>query len=66
MYLKIKDNRKYLYALVDDEARYWVSKQVSDHKYTQDVRLMFKNGVKVAKKKPAILISNGVQNFHGA
>ena len=37
IYLKIKGDRKYLYALMDDETRYWIAKQVSDHKYTQDV-----------------------------
>ena len=66
LYLKIKGDRKYLYALIDDETRYWISKQVSGHKYTQDVIPMFKDGVKVAKKKPAILISDGAPNFHEA
>jgi len=34
LYLKIKGNRKYLYAMMDDETRYWIAKQVSDHKYS--------------------------------
>ena len=29
LYLKIKGDRKYLYALMDDETRYWIAKQVS-------------------------------------
>jgi len=66
LYLKIKGDRKYLYALMDDETRYWVAKQVSDHKYTQDVTPMFREGVKVAGKKPTTLISDGAPNFHEA
>lgn len=66
IYLKIKGNRKYLYALMDDETRYWIAKQVSDSKYTQDVKPMFREAVKVAGKKPSTLISDGAHNFHEA
>ena len=41
-YLKIKCDRKHLYAVTDDETKYWIAKQVSDHKYTQDVKPMFR------------------------
>ena len=66
IYLKIKGDRKYLYALMDDETRYWIAKQVSDHKYTQDVKPMFKEAVKVTGMKPTTLISDGAPNFHEA
>lgn len=66
LYLKVKGNTKYLYALMDDETRFWIAQQVADTKYTQDVRPMFKEGVKVAGKKPKTLISDGAQNFHDA
>ena len=66
IYLKIKGNRKYLYAIMDDETRYWIAKQVSDRKYTEDVKPMFKEAVRVAEKKPSVLISDGAPNFHKA
>ena len=66
IYLKIKGDRKYLYAMMDDETRYWIAKQVSDHKYTQDVKPMFREAVKVTGMKPRTLISDGAQNFHEA
>jgi len=66
LYLKIKGNRKYLYALMDDETRYWIAKQVSDSKYTENVRPMFKEAVKVTGMKPRTLISDGAPNFHEA
>ena len=66
LYLKISGDRKYLYAMMDDETRYWIAKQVSDHKYTEDVRPMFRDARKTAKKIPATLVSDGAANFHEA
>lgn len=51
---------------MDDETRYWMAKQVSDRKYTDDVKPMFRNAVKVVGKKPTTLISDGAPNFHEA
>ena len=51
---------------MDDETCYWIAKQVSDNKYTQDVKPMFRQAEEIAKKKPSLLISNGAQNFHEA
>lgn len=63
---KVKGNPKYLYAMMDDETRFWIAKQVSNKKFTADVRPMFKEGVEVAKKKPAVLITDGAHNFMDA
>jgi transposase-like protein len=63
LYLKIKGDRKYLYAMMDDETRFWIAKQVSDSKYTEDVRPLFQKSVEVAGKRPKVLISDGARNF---
>lgn len=63
LFFKVKGNPKYLYALMDDETRFWIAKQVSDEKFTADVRPMFRDGIKVAKKKPSVLITDGAHNF---
>ena len=62
-YLKIRGNLTYLFSMMDDETRLWISQQVADHKGVSDVRPMFENAKKVAGKKPAILISDGAENF---
>lgn len=64
IYLKVKGNTKYLYALMDDETRFWIAQQVADSKYTQDVRPLFREGAEIAEKKPTTLISDGAPNFH--
>lgn len=63
IYLKIKGDKKYLYAIMDDETRFWIAKQVSDKKYMEDVRPLFKQAREIAQKKPTTLISDGANNF---
>ena len=36
-YVKINGNMKYLYALMDDETRFWIAQQVSGTKYPKNV-----------------------------
>jgi len=66
LFLKVKGNTKYLYALMDDETRFWIAQQVADNKYTENVRPLFQQGREVAGKKPDMLISDGAMNFHDA
>jgi transposase-like protein len=32
LYMKVKGNNKYLFALMDDETRFWIAQQVADKK----------------------------------
>ena len=66
VFLKVKGNMKYLYALMDDQTRFWIAQEVADTKNTADVRPLFKMGMKFADKKPKTLITDGAPNFHEA
>jgi transposase-like protein len=66
LFLKIKGDTKYLYAIMDDETRFMIAQQVSDTKFTHDVRPLFREARDVAGMKPTTLISDGAQNFHQA
>lgn len=66
LYLKVKGNMKYLYALMDDETRFWIAQEVADTKNTADVRPLFQLGKEIAGKSPKTLITDGAQNFHDA
>ena len=59
LFLKVKGSMKYLYALMDDQTRFWIAQEVADTKYTADLRPLFKIGRKIAGKKPATLITDG-------
>lgn len=65
-YLKVKGNTKYLYALMDDDIRFWISRQVAETKNTADITPLFVKGKKVVETRPNILITDGAPNFHTA
>src|SRR5437867_2562184 len=66
LFVKIKGNPKYIYALMDDETRFWIAEQVADTKFTEDVQPLLKEGSELAGKKPNVFISDGAANFHEA
>jgi transposase-like protein len=66
LFLKVRGNMKYLYALMDDQTRFWIAQEVAETKYTADLRPLFKLGKKIAKKQPKTLITDGAANFHEA
>ena len=66
LYLKVKGNMKYLYALMDDQTRFWIAQEVADTKFTADLRPLFQLGRKIAEKQPKTLITDGAPNFHEA
>ena len=40
LFLKVRGNMKYLYALMDDQTRFWIAQEVADTKFTADLRLI--------------------------
>jgi transposase-like protein len=66
LYLKIKGNRRYLFAMLDTETRFWIAKMVAEHKGNDDVTPMFKEARTIAGKVPTTTISDGAANFHHA
>jgi putative transposase len=50
LYLKIKGNTKYLYALMDDETGFWIAQQVAETKNTADITPLFSKGKKVGEE----------------
>src|SRR5208282_6911815 len=66
LFLKVHGNLKYLYALMDDQTRFWIAQEIANTKFTADVRPLFQQGKKIAGKKPKFLITDGAPNFHEA
>jgi transposase-like protein len=63
VFVKFRGNMKYLFAMMDDETRFWIAQQVADGKFTADVRPLFAESKRVAGKKPATLITDGGMHF---
>jgi transposase-like protein len=66
LFLKIKGNMKYLYAMMDEQTRFWIAQEVGDTKFTEDIRPLFQLAKAVAGKAPKTLVSDGAANFHEA
>lgn len=66
LHLKIKGKKRYLFAMLDSDTRYWIAQMVAIHKGNDDVAPMFMKAKHVAGKVPATLISDGASNFHHA
>jgi transposase-like protein len=66
LFLKVKGNMKYLYAMMDEQTRFWIAQEVAETKYTADVRPLFQLAKTVAGKSPKTLVSDGAANFHDA
>lgn len=63
IYVKVRGNLKYLFAIMDDETRFWIAQQVADNKGTSDVKPMFREAQQIAGKNPTSIISDGALNF---
>jgi transposase-like protein len=66
LYLKVKGNMKYLFAMMDDETRFWIAQEVADTKDTHDARHLFQMATERAGKKPQILVTDGLRSYHDA
>jgi len=66
LYVKIKGDMKYLFALMDDETRFWIAQEVAESKYKHDARKLFQLGIKVTGKKPMALITDGLPAYQDA
>jgi putative transposase len=66
LFLKVRGNMKYLFALMDDETRFWIAQEVAETKFTHDARALFRMGKELTGKKPMLLITDGLPSYHDA
>lgn len=66
VWLKVNGERKYLFAMMDDETRFWIAQEVADTKYTHDARTLLKTGKEFAGKTPMQFTTDGLNSYHEA
>ena len=66
IYVKIKGNMKYVFALMDDETRYWIAQEVAGSKFKHDAAKLFQMGKETAGKRPNVLITDGLPAYRDA
>jgi len=66
LFVKVRGNMKYMFALMDDETRFWIAQEVADTKFTHDARNLFREGKRLTGKSPMLLITDGLPSYHDA
>lgn len=63
VYVKIKNNMKYLFSVMDDESRFWISQEVAETKDKHDARMLFMRAKRLMGKQPKTLITDGLPSY---
>lgn len=66
IYVKVKGNPKYLFALMDDETRFWIAQEVADRKEGHDASSLFRLAKERTGKKPDTMITDGMHSYEDA
>ncbi len=66
VWLKVKGDRKYLFAMMDSETRFWIAQEVADSKFKHDAQSLLKMGKDVAKKVPSVFVTDGLPAYNNA
>jgi transposase-like protein len=66
IYIKVKGDMKYLFAMMDDETRFWIAQEVAETKYTHDARTLFQMSRQLMGKQPKTIITDGLMSYHDA
>jgi putative transposase len=63
VYVKIKGNMKYLFAMMDDETRFLIAQEVAETKMKHDARMLFHRAKRLMAKQPKTLITDGLRSY---
>ena len=66
LWIKVKGDKKYLFAMMDDQTRFWIAQEVSDTKDRFDARNLFRKSAELMGKKPQTIITDGLGSYHKA
>lgn len=66
VYTKIRGEMKYVFSLMDDETRFWIAQEVADRKEGHDASSLFRAGKEVAKTRPKVIITDGLNSYSEA
>jgi transposase-like protein len=63
VYVKVKGNLKYLFAIMDDETRFLIAQEVAETKDKHDARQLFITARRLMKKQPKNFITDGLPTY---
>jgi transposase-like protein len=63
LYVKFKGDRKYVFAVMDDETRFWIAQEVSQVKEGANASRLFIKAKQAARKEPTALITDALGSY---
>ena len=63
LYVKVKGDMKYLFAMMDDETRFLIAQEVAETKEKHDARVLFFRAKRLMGKQPKTLITDGLPSY---
>lgn len=63
LYVKVRGNMKYLFAMIDDETRFWIAQEVSNVKEGANASRLFMQSKRIAGKSPSTLITDALGSY---
>jgi transposase-like protein len=63
IWVKFRGDMRYVFAMMDDETRFWIAQQVSDHKENTNAVQLFRRAREVAGKEPKTLITDALGSY---
>jgi len=66
VWLKINGDKKYLFAMMDNDTRFWIAQEVADSKFKHDAQNLLAMGKQVAKKIPSVFVTDGLPAYNDA
>jgi Transposase and inactivated derivatives len=66
VFIKVRGNMKYLFAVMDDETRFLIAQEVAESKHMHDAKHLFEMAKKLMEKQPETVITDGLHGYHFA
>jgi transposase-like protein len=66
LWVKFRGNMKYVFAMMDDETRFWIAQEVADTKRKHNANWLFYEAMRRTDKVPETLITDGLPSYHKA
>jgi transposase-like protein len=63
IYIKVKGDMKYLFAVMDDKTRFLIAQEVAETKEKHDARQLFITARRLMKKQPKSIITDGLPSY---
>jgi putative transposase len=63
IYIKVKGDMKYLFAMMDDETRFWIAQEVAETKDKHDARKLFIQARRLMGKQPKNFTTDGLRTY---